>query len=205
MLIKAMARWQPSLAGRKRPRAALGMSAAHECTDHRGVAQGLWWTHHEWPLCDDSSHVGRDIEDGLRRRSPAALSSVLPGPYLDSVARRLQLTLSCFQVHSPRAHCNSYFVVPPISTQMSHDGSPTQSSISQTQGSSPSESTFLAGVARACESIVEEYRRSCISKAQASRQILATLSSNPDSGSSDAQPVSEDERGLAYGGLFRAA
>ncbi|THH14558.1 hypothetical protein EW146_g5779 [Bondarzewia mesenterica] len=126
---------------------------------------------------------GRDIEDGLRRRSPAALSSVLPGAF---ASRSLQFT----------------FVVPPILTQMSHDGSPTQSSISQTQGSSPSESTFLAGVTRACESVVEEYRRSRISKAQASRQILATLSSNPDSGSSDAQPISEDERRLAYDDYF---
>ncbi|THH15760.1 hypothetical protein EW146_g4769 [Bondarzewia mesenterica] len=37
----------------------------------------------------------------------------------------------------------------------------------------------------------------------ASRQILASLFSNPDSSSSDAQPISEDEHGLAYDDYFR--
>ncbi|THH17333.1 hypothetical protein EW146_g3442 [Bondarzewia mesenterica] len=66
---------------------------------------------------------------------------------------------------------------------MSLDGSPTQSSVSQTQGSAPSQSPFLT-------------------KSQAVQQLLKKLSSKPDGEFRDTEPISEDEHWAAYDDYF---
>ncbi|THH15184.1 hypothetical protein EW146_g5257 [Bondarzewia mesenterica] len=85
---------------------------------------------------------------------------------------------------------------------MSLDDSSTQSSVSQTQGSVPSQSPFLTKVSKDCEAVVEQFRLTHTTKSQAARQLLEKLSSKPDDEFHDTEPFSEDERWAAYDDYF---